>query len=85
MVAEEMDIKKPSSNERLAANRVRFFNEGKMDIVKRLDDIKARRTATKRFARQRNRSRKMALRQYLADQERERVRDPPSDNERPST
>ena len=84
MDAEELGLRKPSANERLAASRVHAYNSGQMDIVSRLDEIKARRAATRRLARQRKTARKAALRAYMADQKYDRDRDPPSSNNRPS-
>ena len=79
MEAEELGVKKPSSNDRLLVARTVAFEKGDMATVEACDKIQERRRASRRDARARKKVRKAALKECVARTH--GLRDPNSDNE----
>ena len=66
MEAEELGVKKPSSNDKLTAARTVAFEKGDMATVEECDKIRERRCASRRAARARKKVRKVAVKDYIA-------------------
>ena len=79
MEAEELGVKKPTSNDHLIAARTVAFEKGDMATVEACDKIQERRRASRRAARARKKVRKAALKEYVARTH--GPSDPNSDNE----
>ncbi len=78
---EDAGIVKPSRRDRLVASRTRAYDRGDIKVVQGADKLIEKRQVKRRPARARKKKRKVELRDYVSQLERNRIADPPSDND----
>ncbi len=82
MDEQDAGIVKPSCGDRLVASCTRAYDRGDIEAAQGADKPIEKHQAKRREARARKKERKAKPRDYVTQVERDRVTDPPSDNDR---